>query len=88
MVLFSRRQLIDRDYNPLEDPEGPDRADLEPLKLLVRGTLILPDDTIQIVGWNEFRAFSIRDALKQLGEPSPLPSPRRGEGGVRGDPST
>jgi len=29
MTTFSRRQLIDRDYNPLEDPEGPDRADLE-----------------------------------------------------------
>ncbi len=27
--MFSRHQLIDRDYNPLEDPEGPDRADLE-----------------------------------------------------------
>lgn len=29
MTTFSRRQLIDPDYNPLEDPEGPDRADLE-----------------------------------------------------------
>ena len=29
VVVFTRRQLIDRDYNPLEDPAGPDRADLE-----------------------------------------------------------
>lgn len=29
MVTFSRRQLIDPDYNSLEDPAGPDRADLE-----------------------------------------------------------
>jgi len=28
LMQFTRRQLIDRDYNPLEDPEGPDRADL------------------------------------------------------------
>ena len=140
---FARRQLIGRDHNPLEDPEGPDRADLEkryglgerrvgldhaaavrgilvrdekqwkwiwdwgllhdeivrkygydrlharyrneytflptiefeghaeiePLKMLLRDTPILPDDSIQIVGWDDFRAFSIRDALSQLGEP-------------------
>jgi hypothetical protein len=141
---FSRRQLIDRDYNPLEDPAGPDRADLEkrytqgerpipldhaaavrgilvsdgknlwkwiwdwgllydeivrkfgydrlyaryrnqytflptvefecpavaaPLRMLLRDTPIQPDDNIQIVGWNSFRAFSIRDALQQMGEP-------------------
>ena len=140
---FTRVQLIVRDYNPLEDPEGPDRAELEaryghggrrasldhaasvrgilvrdgkswkwlwdwgllhdeivkkygydrlvaryrnqytfqptiefegpaseePLRMLLRETPILPDDGIQIVGWNSFRAFSIRDALAQLGAP-------------------
>ena len=141
---FTRHQLIDRDYNPLEDPAGPDCADLEkrytqgdrpipidhagavrgilvsegkniwkwiwdwgllhdeivrkygyerlfaryrnqytfmptiefecpavaePLRMLLRDTPILPDDNIQIVGWNSFRAFSIRDALQQMGEP-------------------
>ena len=28
-MTLSRRQLIDRDDNPLEDAGGPDRADLE-----------------------------------------------------------
>ena len=149
MKSFTRPQLIDRDYNPLEDPEGPDRLDLErrhgqgvrrvsmdhaaavrgilvredkgwkwiwdwgllhdeivriygydslyaryrnqytffptiefegpavaePLKMLLRDIPILPDDSIQIVGWHEFRAFSIRDALAQLREPLPDPEP-------------
>ena len=40
MKEFSRRQLIHRDYNPLEDPEGPDRADLEKRYGLGRGARI------------------------------------------------
>lgn len=44
-------------------------AQAEPLHLLLRETPIQPDDEIQITGWNSFRAFSIRDALAQLGEP-------------------
>lgn len=143
-VVFSRRQLIDPDYNPLEDPAGPDRGDLEQrygagsrragldhaaavrgilvsegkrrwrwiwdwgllhdemvrkhgydrldaryrnqfsflptiefeqapvaeaLRMLLRQTPILPDDNIQITAWRGFRAFCIRDALAQLGEP-------------------
>ena len=150
--MFTRCQLIDRDYNPLEDPEGPDRVDLEaryglgsrrlnldhaaavrgilvrdekhwkwiwewgllhdeitrkygfdrlharyrnqytflptiefegraqsePLKMLLRDAPILPDDNIQIVAWNNFRAFSIRDALEQLGEsPDPIQDENR-----------
>ena len=141
-VVFSRRQLIDPDYNPLEDPAGPDRADLEQrygagsrragldhaaavrgilvsegkrrwrwiwdwgllhdemvrkhgydrlharyrnqfsfmptiefeqapvaeaLALLLRQTPIRPDDAIQITAWRGFRAFSVREALQQLG---------------------
>lgn len=144
MISFSRRQLVDRDYNPLEDPDGPDRTDLaarygqgarrdnldhaaavrgilvsegkrkwkwiwdwgllhdemvrkhgyervharfrnqyaflptiefeegavaESLKMVLRETPILPNDTIQITAWRGFRAISIRDALEQLGEP-------------------
>jgi hypothetical protein len=143
VLRFSRHQLIDRDYNPLEDSDGPHRADLErrygqgdrrinldhaaavrgilvsegkgqwrwiwdwgllhdemvrkhghdrlyarfrnqytflptiefegppiaeALRMLLRDTPILPDDNIQITAWSEFRAFSIRDALEQLGE--------------------
>jgi hypothetical protein len=150
---FTRRQLLDLDYNPLDDPAGPDRADLEAryglgerranldhaaavrgilvsegkqewrwiwdwgllhdemvrkygydrlyaryrnqytfmptiefecppiaeaLRMLIRDTLILPGDKIQIVGWSGFRAFSIRDALEQMGEPlepeGPIPT--------------
>jgi len=41
----------------------------EPLRMFLRETPILPDGNIQIVGWNSFRAFSIRDALEQMGEP-------------------
>jgi len=41
----------------------------EPLRMLLRETLIQADDNILIVGWNDFRAFAIRDALEQLGEP-------------------
>lgn len=37
--------------------------------MLLQDTPILPDDNIQIVGWNNFRAFSIRDALQLMGEP-------------------
>jgi hypothetical protein len=37
--------------------------------MLLRETLIQADDNILIVGWNDFRAFAIRDALEQLGEP-------------------
>jgi hypothetical protein len=63
---------------------------LEALHMLLRETPILPDDDIQIVGWDGFRAFSIRAALRvehrshdapgQMGEegeensPSPYPS--------------
>jgi hypothetical protein len=143
VVTFSRPQLIDRGYDPLADPGGPDRADLErrnclgerrinldhaaavrgilvsegkgqwewiwdwgllhdemvrkygydslharcrnqytflpviefecppiaeALRMLLRDTPILPDHNIQITGWSEFRAFSIRGALEQLGE--------------------
>jgi hypothetical protein len=143
LTQFNRQQLIDRDYDPLADPAGPDRAALErrygqgerrlsldhaaavrgilvsegegqwkwiwdwgllhdemvrkygsdrlyaryrnqytfmpviefecrpiaeALRMLLRGTPILPDDNIQVTGWSEFRAFSIRDALEQLGE--------------------
>ena len=143
-VVFTRRQLVDPDYNPLADPAGPDRADLEQrygagtrragldhaaavrgilvsegkrqwkwiwdwgllhdemvrkhgyerlharyrnqytfiptiefeqapvaeaLRMLLRQTPILPDDNIQITAWRGFRAFCIRDALAQLGEP-------------------
>jgi hypothetical protein len=46
--------------------------------MLIRDTLILPGDKIQIVGWSGFRAFSIRDALEQMGEPlepeGPIPT--------------
>lgn len=138
MTHFTHHQLTSRDYNPLEDSSGPDRADLEtrygqgpravsldhaaavrgilvrepdkswlwiwdwgllhdemvtkngydrlfaryrnqysflptiefethvqavPLHLLMKQTPIMADDEIQIVGWNSFRAFSIRDAF-------------------------
>jgi hypothetical protein len=140
---FRRDQLVDRDYDPLADPDGPDRQEMEerydragqegsldhaaavrgilvrenaawkwiwdwgllhdemvrkygfdrlyaryrnqctfvpviqfeipveaaPLRLLLEECPILPDDVIQITGWRGFRAFSIRDALIQLGEP-------------------
>lgn len=143
MVEFSRRQLIDRDYNPLEESGGPDRADLEkryglgtrrvnldhvaavrgilvreekewkwiwdwgllhdemvrkygydrlyaryrnqrtfipviefevpveggPLRMLLQQCPVELDDRIQITGWRGFRAFSVREALAQLGEP-------------------
>ena len=41
---FSRQQLIDRDYNPREDPNGPDRADLE--KRYGRGEKLIPLDHV------------------------------------------
>jgi len=41
----------------------------EALHMLLRETPMLPDDNIQVVGWDGFRAFLIRDALQQLGEP-------------------
>lgn len=143
-VVFTRQQLVERDYDPLADPAGPDRDDLqrrygagtrragldhaaavrgilvsegkrrwrwiwdwgllhdemvrkhgydrldaryrnqysflptiefeqappaEALRMLLRQTPIRADDNIQITGWRGFRAFSIRDALAQLGEP-------------------
>jgi hypothetical protein len=143
-MLFSRDQLTNPDYNPLEDSEGPDRAYLEQryglgsrrvnldhagavrgilvsedkrewrwiwdwgllhdemvekygydrlyaryrnqytfmptiefegpaisesLRMLLRETPILADDPIHITARREFRAFCIRDALQQLGEP-------------------
>jgi len=41
-MLFSRRQLVERDYNPLADLEGPDPADLE--KRYGRGERSVPLD--------------------------------------------
>jgi hypothetical protein len=43
-------------------------AAIGPLKMLRRDTPILPDDGIQIIGGDGFWAFSIRDALRQMGE--------------------
>jgi hypothetical protein len=54
-------------FNPTVEFECP--AVAEPPRMLLRDTPIQPDDNIQLVGWNRFRAFSIRDALDQLGEP-------------------
>ena len=56
-------------YNFLPTIEFECPAVPEPLRMLLRGPPIQPDDIIQIVGWNGFRAFLIRDALQQMGEP-------------------
>src|SRR3990172_6408310 len=42
LMLFSRRQLVERDYNPLADLEGPDPANLE--KRYGRGERSVPLD--------------------------------------------
>jgi hypothetical protein len=54
-------------FLPVIEFEGP--AVAEPLRMLLRDTPIEPNDNLQITGWYSFRAFSIRDALAQLGEP-------------------
>jgi hypothetical protein len=65
----------------IEFDEGPVP---EALHMLLRDTPILPDDDIQITAWRGFRAFSIRDALTQLGEEvergAPAVGERTGEG--------
>ena len=53
-------------FLPTIEFESPPVA--EALRMLLRDTPILPDDNIQITAWKGFRAFSIRDALQQLGE--------------------
>jgi len=54
-------------FLPAIEFEGPPVADA--LRMLLRDTPILPDDNIQISAWSEFRAFSVRGALAQMGEP-------------------
>lgn len=56
---------------------GDELPGLHRLRMLLRDTPILPDDGLQITARQGFRAFSVRDALAQMGEAlTPSASPQ------------